>query len=141
MNKHINKKGLNLIKKYEGLRLTAYLCPAGVLTIGYGHTGSDVKKGMKITKKKATSLLKKDVARFEKHVNKYDSIYHWTSNEFSAMVSFAFNIGNIDQLTAYGTRSKAEIRVKILQYCNANGKRLEGLYKRRVDESKLFRTE
>ena len=134
----INKSGLNLIKKYEGCRLTSYVCPAGVLTIGYGHTGKDVKPNQTITKKKAISLLKKDLARFERHVQSYNYIYEWTDNEFSALVSFAFNIGNIDQLTAYGTRSRSQIRIAMLKYVKANGKTLPGLVKRRKAELKLF---
>ena len=134
----INKNGLNLIKKYEGCRLTSYVCPAGVLTIGYGHTGKDVKPNQTITKKKAISLLKKDLARFERHVQSYNYIYEWTDNEFSALVSFAYNIGNIDQLTAYGTRTRSQIRSAMLKYVKANGKTLAGLVKRRKAELKLF---
>ena len=134
----INKSGLNLIKKYEGCRLTSYICPAGVLTIGYGHTGKDVKPNQTITKKKAISLLKKDLARFERHVQSYNYIYEWTDNEFSALVSFAFNIGNIDQLTAYGTRTRSQIRTAMVKYVKANGKTLQGLVKRRKAELKLF---
>ena len=134
----INKSGLNLIKKYEGCKLTSYICPAGVLTIGYGHTGKDVKPNQTITKKKAINLLKKDLARFERHVQSYNYIYEWTDNEFSALVSFAFNIGNIDQLTAYGTRSRSQIRIAMLKYVKANGKTLQGLVKRRKAELKLF---
>lgn len=134
----INKSGLNLIKKYEGCKLTSYICPAGVLTIGYGHTGKDVKPNQTITKKKSISLLKKDLARFERHVQSYNYIYEWTDNEFSALVSFAFNIGNIDQLTAYGTRTRSQIRTAMLKYVKANGKTLQGLVKRRKAELKLF---
>lgn len=134
----INKSGLNLIKKYEGCRLTSYICPAGVLTIGYGHTGKDVKPNQTITKKKAINLLKKDLSRFERHVQSYNYIYEWTDNEFSALVSFAYNIGNIDQLTAYGTRTRSQIRSAMLKYVKANGKTLAGLVKRRKAELKLF---
>ena len=134
----INKSGLNLIKKYEGCRLTSYICPAGVLTIGYGHTGKDVKPNQTISKKKAINLLKKDLARFERHVQSYNYIYEWTDNEFSALVSFAYNIGNIDQLTAYGTRTRSQIRTAMLKYVKANGKTLSGLVKRRKAELKLF---
>lgn len=134
----INKSGLNLIKKYEGCKLTSYICPAGVLTIGYGHTGKDVKPNQTITKKKAISLLKKDLDRFERHVQSYNYIYEWTDNEFSALVSFAYNIGNIDQLTAYGTRTRSQIRTAMLKYVKANGKTLAGLVKRRKAELKLF---
>ena len=134
----INKSGLNLIKKYEGCKLTSYICPAGVLTIGYGHTGKDVKQNQTISKKKAINLLKKDLARFERHVQSYNYIYEWTDNEFSALVSFAYNIGNIDQLTAYGTRTRSQIRTAMLKYVKANGKTLQGLVKRRKAEVKLF---
>ena len=134
----INKSGLNLIKKYEWCRLTSYICPAGVLTIGYGHTGKDVKPNQTISKKKAINLLKKDLARFERHVQSYNYIYEWTDNEFSALVSFAFNIGNIDQLTAYGTRTRSQIRSAMVKYVKANGKTLAGLVKRRKAELKLF---
>lgn len=134
----INKSGLNLIKKYEGCKLTSYICPAGVLTIGYGHTGKDVKANQTISKKKAINLLKKDLSRFERHVQSYNYIYEWTDNEFSALVSFAYNIGNIDQLTAYGTRTRSQIRSAMLKYVKANGKTLKGLVKRRKAEVKLF---
>lgn len=133
-----NTAGINLIKKYEGCVLTAYRCPAGVLTIGYGHTGSDVKEDMAITKRKATELLKKDLARFEKAVSKYDSKYHFNENQFSALVSFAYNIGSIDQLTANGTRSLSQISKKMVLYNKAGGKVLAGLTRRRKAEQELF---
>lgn len=135
---HINNEGLNLIKESEGLRLKAYKCPAGIWTIGYGHTGKDVKKGMVITEEKANELLKQDIARFERHVSAYDKIYNFTSNEFSALVSFAFNLGSITGLTKNGTRTKQQIANKMLEYCYAGGKKLNGLYTRRQKERKLF---
>lgn len=133
-----NTAGINLIKKYEGCILTAYRCPAGVLTIGYGHTGKDVKENMIITKAQAEKLLKADLVAFEKKVSAYDSIYHFNANQFSALVSFAYNIGSIDQLTAKGTRSLAEISKKMLLYNKAAGKQLPGLVKRRKAEQELF---
>lgn len=134
----INNDGLSIIKESEGLSLKSYKCPANVLTIGYGHTGKDVKKGMVITEEKATELLKKDIARFEKHVSAYNKIYNFTNNEFSALVSFAYNIGSIDRLTKNGTRTKNQIANKMLEYCYANGKKLNGLYTRRQKERRLF---
>lgn len=133
-----NTAGINLIKKYEGCILTAYRCPAGVLTIGYGHTGKDVKENMIITKAQAEKLLKADLVAFEKKVSAYDSIYHFNANQFSALVSFAYNIGSIDQLTAKGTRSLEEIGEKMLLYNKAAGKQLPGLVKRRKAEQELF---
>ena len=135
---HINNDGLSIIKESEGLSLKSYKCPANVLTIGYGHTGKDVKKGMVITEEKATELLKSDIARFEKHVSEYNKIYHFTDNEFSALVSFAYNVGSIDELTKNGTRTKNQIANKMLEYCYTNGKKLNGLYIRRQKERRLF---
>ena len=93
---------------------------------------------MKITKEKATELLKKDLEKFEKHVMKYDSKYNFNQNQFDALVSFAFNVGNIDQLTANGTRTIAQISAKIPAYNKAGGKTLPGLVKRRAKEKALF---
>ena len=136
----ISKKGIELIKKWEGCRLKAYYCPAGVLTIGYGHTGKDVKRGMVITESKAESLLVKDLEKFEKKVEKYNDVYNFNQNQFDALVSFAYNIGSIDQLTNNGKRSIDVITQKIVLYCKANGKRLSGLYNRRLDEQRLFKS-
>lgn len=135
---HINNEGLSIIKESEGLSLKAYKCPAGVWTIGYGHTGRDVKKGMVITEEKATDLLRSDIARFERDVSYYNKIYKFTNNEFSALVSFAYNIGSIASLTKAGTRSKEQIANKMLEYCYASGKKLNGLYTRRQKERRLF---
>ena len=129
--------GLNLIKQFEGCRLTAYKCPAGVLTIGYGHTAG-VKAGQTITQAQADKMLVEDVERFERNVNKYYDKYRWNQNEFDALVSFAFNLGSIDQLTAGGTRSREVIAEKMLQYNKAAGKVLAGLTRRRQDEKELF---
>ena len=135
-----SKTGLDLIKTFEGCRLKAYKCPADVWTIGYGHTGSDVKQGMVITQAEADRLLQQDLERFEKNVMKFNNKYHWTQNEFDALVSFAFNIGSIDQLTANGTRTNAQIAQAMLLYNKAAGKVLPGLTKRRQAERQLFLT-
>ena len=133
----ISTTGLNLIKSFEGCRLTAYKCPAGVWTIGYGHTGG-VRSGQKITQAKADAYLKADLAKFEKHVMSYNKKYNWNQNEFDALVSFAYNIGSITQLTANGTRTKKQISEKILAYDKAAGKTLAGLTRRRQAEKVLF---
>lgn len=129
--------GLNLIKQYEGCKLNAYKCPAGIWTIGYGHT-SGVTAGQKITQEQADAYLIADVAKFETNVNKYYDKYKWNQNEFDALVSFAFNIGSIDKLTANGTRERSIIAEKILLYNKAAGKVLSGLTKRRAAERELF---
>ena len=136
-----SKKGLELIKKFEGCRLTAYkaLPTERYYTIGYGHYGSDVKKGQTITKKDADALLAKDLQKFEYRVNAYKK-YNWTQNEFDALVSFAYNIGNIDGLTSYGQRSKEMIAEKMLLYVKSGGQTINGLVKRRQAEKLLFLT-
>ncbi len=128
--------GIDLIKRFEGCRLTAYRCPAGVWTIGYGHTAG-VRQGQKITAAQAENYLKADLEKYEKKVEKYGS-YSWNQNEFDALVSFAYNVGSIDGLTAKGTRSRAEIAGKMLTYNKAAGKVLSGLTRRRQEERKLF---
>lgn len=129
--------GIKLIEEFEGCRLTAYQDSVGVWTIGYGHT-KNVKRGQAITKEQAEHYLIQDVAKAEKNVNSFDSIYHWNQNQFDALVSFAFNIGSINQLTANGKRSIQEISTKILAYDKAGGKVLSGLSRRRKAEKLLF---
>lgn len=134
-----SKNGIEMIKNFEGLRLRAYKCPAGVYTIGYGHTGS-VSPTMKISKETAEKFLIDDLKKFENHVNEYNVKYKYrfTQNEFDSLVSFAFNIGNIRQLTANGTRKKSVIAEKMLLYVKAGGVTLKGLVNRRKAEHDLF---
>jgi len=141
----INEKGLDLIKSFEGLRLEAYLCPAGVWTIGYGHT-KGVKKGMKITKEKADELLMEDLQEFQKGVEKLVSMIKLTDNQFSALVSFAFNLGlrNLKDSTLLKKVSQnpndETIRNEFMKWIYAGGKPLEGLKRRRKHEADLYFT-
>ncbi len=135
----ISKTGLKLIEQFEGLRLKAYKDAVGIWTIGYGHTRG-VAAGQTITKAQAEEFLRNDCAKAEAAVMKYYSTYKWNQNQFDALVSFAFNIGNIDGLTAKGTRSVGVIAQKILLYNKAGSKVLAGLTKRRQAEAKLFTT-
>lgn len=132
-----SQTGIDLIKKFEGCRLDAYKCPAGVWTIGYGHTAG-VTAGQKISKAQAEAYLRADLEKYEKKVDKYTDRYRWAQNEFDAMVSFAYNLGSIDKLTANGTRAKTVIAEKILLYTKAGGKVLAGLTKRRQAEREMF---
>lgn len=141
MVRKTSAQGIELIVSFEGLMLEAYKAVSSepYYTIGYGHCGKDVKKGMKITKQQALSYLQSDLAKFEQKVNKYDSKYNFTQNQFDALVSFAYNIGSIDELTKYGTRSIQQIEETIPKYCKAGGKKLNGLVKRRNKELELFK--
>ena len=134
-----SQRGINLIKKYEGCRLTAYkpVATEKYWTIGYGHYGPDVAAGAVISQMQADLYLMLDLEKFEKKVSKY-SKYNWTQNEFDALVSFAYNIGSIDQLTDNGKRTKQQIAAKIPAYNKAGGKVLAGLTKRRKEEQALF---
>ena len=141
-----SQKGIDLIKKWEGFKNIAYLDPVGVWTIGYGTTNSDksitgttIKSGLTISQATAENWLRKSLNnKYAPLVNKYDSKYKWTQNEFDALISFAYNIGSIDQLTANGSRSRATIANKMLEYCHAGGKKLAGLVRRRQAEHDLF---
>lgn len=87
---------IEAIKQWEGLQKRAYRCPAGVLTIGYGHTGSDVYSSMEITASRAEELLKADVKRLADELSRWtriDNVPPLSSNQFDALVSFAFNLG------------------------------------------------
>ena len=135
-----SERGIALIKQFEGCRLQAYKPVASekYYTIGYGHYGPDVAQNAVITQYQADAYLILDLEKFEKKVDKYNAKYNWTQNEFDALVSFAYNIGNIDQLTANGTRTKQQIAAKIPEYRKAGGKVLQGLVKRRAAEQALF---
>ena len=137
----ISENGLKLIEQFEGLRLTAYKATRRdkYYTIGYGHYGADVKQGMTITEAQAEAYLRQDVAEAEAAVNKYSG-YGWNQNQFDALVSFAYNVGNIDGLTNNGKRSIAEISAKIPEYVYSGGVKLEGLVRRRAAEKALFDT-
>lgn len=134
-----SQRGIDLIKQFEGLRLTAYKCPAGVYTIGYGHTRG-VKRGMKITEEEASAYLAADLRNSEKAVERYDSIYHWNQNEYDALVSFTFNCGatNLRSLLRNGRRNRSQIAVTLSLYRKSGGKVLKGLVRRRAAEKALF---
>ena len=146
MSKQISDTCLALVKKWEGCSLTAYLDPVGVWTIGYGTTNADksitdvtIRSGLKISQSTADSWLRKSLSqKYLPKVMKYDGKYDWNQNQLDALVSFAYNIGSIDQLTANGTRSISQISAHIPAYNKAGGKVLPGLTNRRKEEQELF---
>ena len=131
-----SKNALDQIAKYEGLRLQAYRCPAGVLTIGYGHTGSDVTAGMTITKEQALDLFMNDIRKFEDYVTATGLTL--TQNQFDALVSFAFNCGAGNLRRLVKGRDYRQIADAMLLYNKGGGKVLPGLVKRRQWEHDLF---
>lgn len=144
----ISSKGLAIIKEFEGCYLKAYRDAVGVWTIGYGITNDDkkvtgvtVKEGVTITQGQADKWLETALNTiYAPKVAKYDGKYHWNQNQFDALISFAYNIGSIDKLTADGTRSIKEISAAFPNYNHAGGKVLAGLTRRRLAEKALFDT-
>lgn len=133
----ISDEGLNIIKQFEGCRLTAYKDPVGILTIGYGHT-KGVYSGQKITQAQADAYLRQDVAAAEKAVSSYK--YDYNINQFSALVSFTYNCGaaNLKKITNNGARTLDQISARLPNYNKAGGKILNGLVRRRAAEKALF---
>ena len=144
----IGVKGLNLIKKYEGLRLKPYLCAAGLPTIGFGATyypnGTKVKLTDKaISEFEASTMLGEMLKHYEKSVDSFtrDDI---TQNQFDALVSFAYNcgVGNLKGSTLLKKVNKdpfdKSIRQEFLKWNKGGGKVLSGLTKRRTEEADLY---
>jgi lysozyme len=137
----LSKVGADLIKKYEGCRLKAYKCPAGVCTIGYGHTGN-VKEGQVITQAHADDLFDKDIQRFVDGVNKVVNVI-LNQNQFDALVSFSYNCGvgalqNSTLLEYVNKKQFAKASAEFNKWNKGGGKVLQGLVKRRNDEQALF---
>lgn len=131
----ISSRGIELIKSFEGCRLKAYLCPAGVWTIGYGHTAG-VKKGQTISQNQADAYLASDLKKYEEYVNQTD--LKLNQNQFDALVSFTYNCGNGNLKKLVRNRSVEQIGEAILLYNKSNGKVLNGLVRRREAEHELF---
>ena len=132
---------INSIATNEGLRLRAYKCPAGVWTIGYGHT-SGVKPADVITKEQAFEFLKVDLKWAEDEVNK--QLPDINQNQFDALVSFVFNVGvgNLRKSTLL-KKAKADpndktISLEFAKWNKGGGKVLPGLVRRRKEESDLY---
>lgn len=137
----LNDAGFALLKQHEGLRLQAYLCPGGILTIGYGHTG-DVRPLQQITQQEAERLLAKDVQRFEAVVEQSVRV-PLTDNQFSALVCFAFNVGtqafaSSTLLNLLNRRWYVQVPAQLMRWTHANGVELPGLVARRAAEAELW---
>ena len=147
MSRLINQNGLDLVKHFEGLYTDAYICPAGVPTIGYGHTGG-VQMGQSITEQEAEDILQADMQKFAVAVEKAIKV-ELNDNQFAALVSFAFNCGE-GNLRASTLRRKLNtgdydcVPSELSRWVKATdpktGKKrsLDGLVKRRAAEGELF---
>jgi len=144
----IGKKGLELIKSFEGLKLKPYLCAAGVPTIGFGNTFYENGKKVTlndqvITEQRAVELLEYSLLKFEQYVDSYcrDDI---NQNQFDALVSFCYNLGpvNLKNSTLLKKVNKnpndITIRNEFMKWNKAGGRALKGLTKRRTAEADLY---
>lgn len=136
-----SQTGINLIKQFESLRLEAYKCPAGVWTIGYGHTAG-ICRGDLIDARKAEQLLAEDLRVFEAVVNR--ECPHLNQNQFNALVSFTFNVGSGNFLKSSLLKCvkanpvNANIRYEFSRWNRAGGEVLAGLIRRRKAEADLY---
>lgn len=139
-------KGVALIKAHEGKRLSAYSCPAGVLTIGFGHTTAaghpTVVQGMRISEREADDILRRDLSRFEDRVNRLVKV-PLTQGQFDALVSFDFNTGALHSSTLLkklNAGDYAAIPAQLMRWTKGGGRELPGLVRRRRDEAELWRS-
>ena len=133
--------GVKLIQEFEGLELKAYKCPAGVWTIGYGHT-KGVKQGDVITPAQATAYLQADLTDAEKAVNSQN--LRISQNQYDALVSFTFNVGTGNFLKSTLLKKvkinpdDSSIRSEFAKWKYGSGKVLPGLVRRREAEANLY---
>lgn len=136
-----SSQGKALIKEAEGLRLEAYRCPAGVPTIGWGHTRG-VRMGQRITRQQAEDMLAEDVAPIERQLN--DLRLNFRQGQFDALVSWIFNLGagsfrNSTMLRRITADAPDEdITDQMVKWTYSGRQQLPGLMKRRVAEANLF---
>lgn len=134
------------IKEWEGCRLVAYRCPAGLWTIGYGHTGSDVMEGKRITQNEADALFDKDVGVFERWMTLLIEHNHVTLSQcqFDAVVSFCYNVGcgKFERSTLWkkikACAGDLSISDEFRKWNKGGGRVLPGLVKRREWEVKRY---
>lgn len=143
-----SERGLALIQEFEGLRLKAYTCPAGILTIGYGHTTAagepTVTPRMTITKGVAHEILKSDLERFERGVNGLVKV-ELTKNQFDVLVSFAYNcgLGSLKKSTLLkrvNAKRFDDVPAELMKWTRGGGKVLPGLVRRRRAEAEMWRS-
>lgn len=141
--RRISERGLTLIKSFEGFSPWPYRCPAGILTIGYGHVvGAGEEFPEAITLEQGAALLAKDVGVAEKAVARLIGV-RLTENQFAALVSFTFNLGG-GALQRSTLRRKVnswqhgDIKEEFMKWVWAGGRKLPGLIRRRVAEARLY---
>ena len=138
---NISNTGIDLIKHFEGCETEAYLCPAGVPTIGYGHI-KGVQMGDVITETQAHEMLVEELDEYESYINDLVTV-GLNQNQFDAMVSWVYNLGGGNLrastlLKVLNSGDYAGVPAQIMRWNKAGGKVLEGLTRRRQAEADLF---
>ena len=133
--------GIDLIKHFEGCVLDAYKCPAGVWTIGYGHT-KDVQPGDSWSEDHADHMLLVELEEYENYVNTAVNV-PLSQNQFDALVSWVYNLGNGNltsstMLKVLNSGDYAGVPAQILRWNKAGGKVLDGRTTRRQAEADMF---
>lgn len=140
----LSQKIKNMIKAWEGCKLTAYRCPSGLLTIGYGHTGPDVTPGKQILQADADALFENDIKKFADSVAAELDGASINGNQFDALVSLAYNIGihAFHKSTLFkkvmANPSDKSIRSEFVKWIYGGGRILPGLVKRRIAEANHY---
>jgi GH24 family phage-related lysozyme (muramidase) len=137
----ISENGINLIKKFEGCKLQAYLDPVGIPTVGYGHI-EGVEIGQTISQEKAEDLLLTDMIKYcndvQALIDNHIILFEVNQNMFDALTSFCYNLGRANLINLVYGRSKEQVAGHIELYVKAGGKTLQGLVNRRYAEKQLF---
>ena len=138
----LSVKGADAIRRFEGCVLKAYKCPAGVWTIGYGHTGSEVREGLTWLQHEANAAFLKDIARFESAVEAV-VIQPISQSQFDALVSLEFNIGvaafhSSTLLKKLNAGDHVGAACQFARWCKVGGEYNEGLALRRASELYTF---
>ena len=143
---NVDARGIVLIKSFEGLRLQAYPDPGtggDPWTIGYGHTGPDVYRGLKITEVQAEALLRQDLARFERGVTRLIEDVFTSPSQFNSFVSLAFNVGlgafqRSSVLRHHRAGNRLRAAASFVLWVKAAGRTLPGLVRRRNAERQMY---
>ncbi len=143
-----SQAGIELIKQFEGVRLESYVCPAGILTIGVGHTSAagppKVVPKMKITYQEANEILARDLVKYESAVDRLVTV-PLSQNQFDALVSFTFNVGEgalakSTLLKKLNAGKYSEVPAELMKWTKGGGRELPGLVRRRRAECALWRS-
>lgn len=138
----ISQRGINLIKEFEGFRSKAYRCPAGVWTIGYGHTAG-VKPGMTVTREQGEAMLRKDLKIYERHVAEALGNTQTSQGQWDALVSFCYNAGpgNLRKSSMLRLHKAGKFKAAaeaFMAWTRGGGRVLPGLVRRRRAERALY---